>query len=232
MIEDVETILLAAGDAPSHQVPVRLFRSARRIVACDGAWRTALALGRAPDVVVGDGDSLDPADRATLGVRFVRVAEQETNDLAKAFRFAAQRQPQRIVILGATGLREDHALGNIFWLLDFAAEFPSVSICTDAGTFEVVSALREFACRPGEAVSIFAPDRETRVLSAGLVWPLDDVRFATLHCATLNRTSGTSFILDPSRPILLYRPHGDLREGVRASVFSDCPRFSKLRYWK
>ena len=61
--------------------------------------------------------------------------------------------------------------------------------------------------------TIFAPDRETRVSSAGLVWPLDDVRFATLHCATLNRTSGTSFTLDPTRPILLYRPHGDLREG-------------------
>ena len=229
---DMETAILANGAPPTHAAPLAHLREAAELICCDGACATARRLGREPDFVVGDGDSLDPADRAALGVRFVRVAEQETNDLAKAFRFAAQRQPQRIVILGATGLREDHALGNIFWLLDFAAEFPSVSICTDAGTFEVVSALREFACRPGEAVSIFAPDRETRVLSAGLVWPLDDVRFATLHCATLNRTSGTSFILDPSRPILLYRPHGDLREGVRASVFSDCPRFSKLRYWK
>ena len=211
----METVILANGAPPTHAVPLAHLREATELICCDGACRAARALGREPDFVVGDGDSLAAADRAALGERFVRVAEQETNDLAKAFRFAVQRQPPRIVILGATGLREDHALGNIFWLLDFAAEFPNVTMCTDAGTFEVVSARREFACRLGEAVSIFAPDRETCVLSAGLVWPLDDVRFATLHCATLNRTSGTSFILDPTRPILLYRPHGDLREGDR-----------------
>ena len=210
----METVILANGAPPKHVVPLAHLREATELICCDGACRAARQLGREPDFVVGDGDSLAVADRAALGERFVRVAEQETNDLAKAFRFAVQRQPQRLVILGATGLREDHALGNIFWLFDFAAEFPAVSICTDHGVFEVVSARREFACRPGEAVSIFAPDRETRVVSAGLVWPLDDVRFATLHCATLNRTSGTSFILDPSCPILLYRPHGDLREGA------------------
>ena len=208
----METVILANGAPPTHFVPRTHLREATELICCDGACRAARALGREPDFVVGDGDSLDAADRAALGARFVRIAEQETNDLAKAFRFAVQRRPQRIVILGATGLREDHALGNIFWLLDFAAEFPAVSICTDTGTFEVVSSVREFACRPGEAVSIFAPDRETRVLSVGLDWPLDGVRFVTLHCATLNRTSGTSFTLDPSRPILLYRPHGDLRD--------------------
>ena len=205
----METVILANGAPPAHPVPLAHLREAAELICCDGACRAAHALGREPDFVVGDGDSLAAADRAALGARFVHVAEQETNDLAKAFRFAVQRRPQRIVILGATGLREDHALGNIFWLLDFAAEFPAVSICTDSGTFEVVSSVREFACRPGEAVSIFAPDRETRVLSAGLVWPLEDVRFATLHCATLNRTDGNSFSLDPSRPILLYRLHPD-----------------------
>ena len=211
------TVILANGSFPRRKCLLETLHAAARIVCCDGAASALLRAGLEPDLVVGDLDSLDPALKKRFWKRLVHESEQETNDLAKAFRFVCERSPRppdalRIAILGATGLREDHALGNIFWLLDFAAEFPAISICTDAGTFEVVSSVREFACRPGEAVSVFAPDRETRVSSAGLVWPLDDVRFATLHCATLNRTSGTSFTLDPSRPILLYRPHGDLRD--------------------
>ncbi len=205
------TAILAAGQPPVHPVPLAHLRQAAELICCDGACRTAHALGRMPDFVVGDGDSLSDADRAALGPRFVQVAEQETNDLAKAFRFAVARAPRRIVILGATGLREDHALGNIFWLLDFASEFPNVSLCTDTGTFEVVASPRVFPCRPGETVSIFAPDRATRLSSSGLVWPLDGIRFANLHCATLNRTDGTSFSLDPSRPVLLYRLHPENR---------------------
>ena len=202
-----ELALLANGVPPSHPAPLMCLRTARTLVCCDGACAAARVLGREPDYVVGDGDSLSVAERTALAERFVQVDEQDTNDLAKAFRFALSLRPQRIAILGATGLREDHALGNIFWLFDFAAAFPAVSMCTDTGVFEVVAAERTFACSPGDAVSVFSPDREARVSSHGLVWPLDGVRFADLHCATLNRASGASFTIVPTRPVLVYRTH-------------------------
>lgn len=199
--------ILANGTPPSHPAPLECLRTADLLVCCDGACAKARALGRVPDYAVGDGDSISAEDRSALGVRFIAIAEQDTNDLAKAFRFACTLNPGQIVILGATGLREDHALGNIFRLFDFAAEFPHVSMMTDAGTFEVVAEERAFTCRPGEAVSVFAIDRETRVRSTGLVWPLDDVCFKNLHCATLNKTSGTSFSLAPTHPLLLFRAY-------------------------
>ena len=76
---------------PSHSIPLSLFAAAERVVCCDGAYVKAIALGRKPDLVVGDGDSLDDAQKAALGERFVHVAEQETNDLAKAFCVAVAR---------------------------------------------------------------------------------------------------------------------------------------------
>ena len=183
------------------------------LVCCDGALAAARALGREPDFVVGDGDSISPADAKSLGDRFVRVAEQDTNDLAKAFRFACERSPRppdalRIAILGSTGLREDHALGNIFRLADFAATAPHVVLYTDAGFFEVVRGERTFPCEPGEAVSVFAPTPGTEVSSNGLQWPLDGVSLADLWSGTLNRTTGPSFTLrTDGRPILVYRPY-------------------------
>ena len=161
--------------------------------------------------MVGDGDSLSAADRNALGDRFVHVTEQDTNDLCKAFRFS-QSRPRisdeiSVALLGTTGLREDHALANIFHLIDFAAEIPDTSIITDYGTFVAVRDEQTFPCHPGEAVSVFAPLPDTRVSSRGLVWPLDGVDLAPLWRGSLNRTAGIAFTLNASRPILMYRPH-------------------------
>lgn len=203
----VTTAILADGALPTHPAARAAFDAASRLVCCDGAYRKARALGRLPDLVVGDGDSLSAADRAALGERFVSIAEQETNDLDKAFRTAVARfGGAGIVILGAGGLREDHFLGNVFRLPGFARAAPDVAMVTDAGTFTVVTGARRYACRPGEAVSVFAPDPAARATSEGLEWPLAGVSLAELWRGTLNRTTGTSFRLACDRPLLVYRP--------------------------
>ena len=209
-------VLLANGAAPRHPIPRRILAEADQLVCCDGALAAARVLGREPDFVVGDGDSISPADRAALGDRFVHIAEQDTNDLAKAFRFVRTRAPLpsdalRIAILGATGLREDHSLGNVFRLVDFTNTVPDTVLYTDTGTFEVVRGGRTFAARPGEAVSVFAPVPDTEVSSIGLEWPLGGVSLADLWAGTLNRTTGPSFTLrTDGKPILVYRPYATL----------------------
>ncbi len=203
----VTTAILADGAPPTHPAARAAFDAASRLVCCDGAYRKARALGRLPDLVVGDGDSLSAADRAALGERFVSIAEQETNDLDQAFRTAVARfGGAGSVILGAGGLREDHFLGNVFRLPGFARAAPDVAMVTDAGTFTVVTGARRYACRPGEAVSVFAPDPAARATSEGLEWPLAGVPLAELWRGTLNRTTGTSFRLACDRPLLVYRP--------------------------
>ena len=206
--------ILANGAPPRRTASPAIFSAlaeADLLVACDGALATARALGREPDFVVGDGDSLSPADRTSLGTRFIAVPEQDTNDLCKAFRFVRSRpRPDgalSITLLGATGRREDHALANIFHLLDFTEEVPDTEILTDDGTFTAVRGEQTFPCRPGEAVSVFAPLPGTHVTSRGLVWPRDGVDLAPLWRGTLNRTDGESFTLRTDRAILLYRPH-------------------------
>ena len=203
--------ILANGVPPRHAAPRAALAAADLLVACDGALAAARALGREPDYVVGDGDSLAPADRAALGTRFISVPEQDTNDLCKAFRFVISLpRPDgalSITLLGTTGRREDHALANVFHLIDFSEEVPDTILLTDAGTFTAVRGEQDFPCRPGDAVSVFAPLPGTRVTSRGLAWPLDGVDLSPLWRGTLNRTTSNSFTLRTSHPLLLYRPH-------------------------
>lgn len=208
------TVILADGEAPSHSVPVAILLNAARIVACDAAWRTAVKLGRIPDAVVGDCDSLTAEDMAELdrnGVPVIRDAEQDTNDLCKAFRYVMRSiGAGRIVVLGATGKREDHAIGNIFHLTDFAAINPSISLVTDSGVFEpVMPPGREWddELNVGRPISVFAAHPDTVMTSDGLKWSLDGVRFDTLWRGTLNRSISPHFRIGADHPVIVFRPH-------------------------
>ena len=199
--------IVANGETPSGRAR-EILAAARAVVACDGALVRVRACGREPDFVVGDGDSIPVPERAALGSRFVHVAEQDTNDLAKAFDFARTAFPdaERIVVVGAGGGREDHLIGNVFRLAGFAREFPEVSMATNAGIFEVAMARREFDCEPGDAVSVFATSPGACARSEGLEWPLDGVDLSGPAAGTLNRTIGTGFAVSADCPLVIYRP--------------------------
>ncbi|WP_371927640.1 hypothetical protein [Paracoccus sp. 08] len=54
------------------------------LVAADGGADRALAMGHAPDWVIGDLDSIsDPARRSVPAARVLEVAEQDSTDFAK-----------------------------------------------------------------------------------------------------------------------------------------------------
>lgn len=199
-----ETVILAAGDFPRKGGEAwRLLESARRVVACDSAADAyRRRFGRWPEVAVGDMDSARLAVAASSGCRVVRIDEQETNDLAKAVAYCRGRGWREPVILGACGKREDHAIGNIFRVLEFGLE-----IVTDRGRFVPVCGRRTLRVAPGTAVSVFAPDPETRMTSRGLEWPLDGVRFENLYCASLNRTTAARITLTADRPVFVYICH-------------------------
>lgn len=202
------TVVLAAGEfPPCGSEPERVLCSAENVVACDSAAASFFKrFCRWPDVVVGDMDSLEAeisygsAEARRGGVcEFVRVAEQETNDLDKAIRLCRERGWNDLVIVGATGLREDHAIGNVYRAL--AAQVPVVS---EYGAFHPVCGRFEMRTGVGAAVSVFAPDPATKMTSRGLQWPLDGVSFSNPYCATLNRTSEPAFVVTSDRPAFVY----------------------------
>lgn len=198
MLSDVENVILAAGVFPKKGGEARrILDSAERVVCCDSAADAFRRnCGREPFAVVGDCDSV----KGRFG-NVVRVEEQDTNDLAKAVRFCREKGIGNLVILGATGKRDDHSLGNIFRALDFA-----IDVVTDYGRFTVLEGTETYRVKPGSGVSVFAVDPETEMTSKGLKWPLDGVKFKNLYCATLNRTVGGEVTLSSTKRVYIYFP--------------------------
>ena len=209
---DGATVLLADGDFPRHQLALRTLRAARRIVCCDGA-ADALARrepGLVPAAVGGDFDSAGTlARRRFPAAVFHHDPDQETNDLDKAFRLCLRRRWGRLVVLGATGRREDHTLGNVARLADYAAEAPGIRMVTDHGLFLALRGDAQIRCGTGRAVSLFSFDPAQRLTSEGLEWPLRDLAPDTLWRATLNRANADEFALHLARPstVLVFLAH-------------------------
>ena len=197
------TVILAAGDFPPRgSEPERLLMAATRVVACDSAAAAyRRRFGKWPDVIIGDLDSLVLSHgEAEARRRVVRVAEQETNDLDKAIAHCrAKGWGENLVIVGATGKRTDHAIGNVYRAL--AAEVPVVEA---EGEFLPVRGRLTFRTRKGAGVSVFASDPGTRMTSRGLRWKLDGVTFASPYCATLNRASSETVTVTSTRPAFVY----------------------------
>jgi len=198
------TVILAAGDFPQKDGEAwKLLTAAKRVVACDSAadaYRRSFR--KWPTVIVGDMDSFSRR-HSSFGIRHpslvVHDPDQDTNDLEKAIALCRQRGWKKPVIVGATGKREDHTLGNVFRGLEHG-----LVIVTDHGRFLPLCGERTLRVRKGTAVSVFATDPTTRMTSKGLAWPLDDVRFANLYCATLNRASAATVTLTSTRPAYVY----------------------------
>ncbi len=92
------------------------------VISADAGLRFCAEAGIVPDLVVGDFDSADPADlrhfRAACPEKLETFpAEKDETDTELAFGYAVRAGADRITILGGTGSRLDHVLGNIQLLL-------------------------------------------------------------------------------------------------------------------
>ena len=158
-MNDKHIVILAAGDFPRAEAPLAALRGGDLRICCDSAAEGLVAHGLEPDRIVGDLDSLSPTFRERYADRITRIAEQDDNDLTKAFHLALTLAPSRISIVGATGKREDHTLGNISLLLDYAREASCpVTMLTDYGRFEAIFDTATLPSVPGQQISIFAFD--------------------------------------------------------------------------
>ena len=178
------------------------------VIAADGGYAKLQAVGIHPDLVIGDMDTLSEKMQARYSSLIVKVEEQEHNDQTKAFRWALEniKGISQIYILGATGEREDHTIGNISLLMEYARTYDLDAMCitlemvSDHSTIFAITDTYEMECGEGRKVSIFSPDNSLRIKSEGLEWPTDGVVFDNWWKATLNKAVDDTVKLEFSHP--------------------------------
>lgn len=190
----MKTVILADGSFPVHPVPLSHLDDAEMIVCCDGAAEKLDRYGCLPDAIVGDLDSISDTLKEKYSDRLYPDDDQESNDLTKAVKWCVAKGISEVVIVGATGIREDHTLGNISLLADYN-RIIKVTMLTDTGSFRVYDHSVTINSSPRQQVSLFSIDPALRVTSAGLRYPLNNLPLQSWWRGTLNEAVGESFSL-------------------------------------
>jgi thiamine pyrophosphokinase len=201
-----EIVILANGLFPSEQHCLSILKGAEKIICCDGAADKLIASGLTPQVIIGDLDSLSDEAKSRHASILIRDEDQESNDLTKAVRYCMDQGHASVSILGATGLREDHTLGNISLMLEY---FPGIElrIISDFGSFFLAQSGEIVKSFAGEKVSIFSVDNRIRVSAIGLKYPLEDLQLSNWYTASLNESTSDQFILyfESDLPLIVYK---------------------------
>ena len=198
-------VIIGGGDFPRKSFPRELIRRADVIVCCDGNALKAFLRNRErifgdtskePDAVVGDMDSMSPSLAKKYSRILIKVEEQDDNDQTKALHHIINNFPEvdTVHILAATGRREDHTVGNLGLLMEYArslsgAEGPSIDMVSDYSTAFAITDSCDLFLGKGRRISIFSPDNSLKITSKGLEWQTSGVVFDNWWPATLNRTT-------------------------------------------
>ena len=196
-----DAVVIGGGEYPKTDIPLNIIKNTPYIVCCDGAADSFIATGAVPNAIVGDGDSISSENKERFSHLLHIISEQESNDQTKAIRFCLEQGKKRIAIVGATGKREDHSIGNISLLIEYARAGVEVFSFTDYGVFIPCNGNTTHRCRKGQQVSIFSITAKN-MRAEGLLYPIYD--FTNWWQGTLNECTGEEFTINAKEEYLLF----------------------------
>ncbi|HNO86300.1 MAG TPA: thiamine diphosphokinase [Anaerolineales bacterium] len=170
-------IIFANGELPNKEKARALLREDDFIIAADGGTRHAIELGRTPNIIIGDLDSLPVnLEPSTLNIELMQFpADKNETDLELAIQHALTLNPQEIIIIGALGGRLDQTLGNIALISNLQPSTCNLKL--NDGLEEVFFCHNhaEVNGAAGDIVSLIPWQGEvTGILTHGLKWVLQN----------------------------------------------------------
>ena len=151
------------------------------IIAADGGFNHCRQYKIMPHIIVGDMDSINPADMPTHGHGEIEIhrfpARKNETDLHLALQVAIDRNAGEIVILGALGARWDMTFSNVLILLAPFLRHAHVRILESQYEFLCLHGCQKIALeeKPGYTVSLIPlAGPVTGIRLRGFVFPLDN----------------------------------------------------------
>ena len=172
-------VLFVNGELADGKVVIQAVRKDDYLIAVDGGLRVLLSLGLFPNLLIGDLDSISPAEVERIQQIGVEIRpfppEKNETDLELALLAAAAADYQSIWLVAALGGRLDQTLANLHLLL--LPELTGRDVRLFDGQVEVFL-IRDDAVihgQPGDTLSLIAfQGPATGITTHGLYYPLTD----------------------------------------------------------
>ncbi len=208
-------LIVAGAPVTDPQRYMDFLTRATYVIAADSGADLCLALGRVPDLFVGDADSVTAPTLATLqdvGVELRIVSpDKSVSDLDLAFAAAQERGIPEVTLTAAWGGRVDHSLAVIGSLFAAARLGPVLREPSGIEVWVLAAGGRKELVLSGigRTISVMAGPGGARVSISGTRWELADEQLAPLSSqglsnviveeqARFNVREGSALVIVPS----------------------------------
>ena len=167
-------IILANGKSPLKRIVKYLYSiGCETLICADGGADNARKIGVSPDLIIGD---LDSVKKETLKFfekksRIIQIKRQNDTDVEKCLKYAIKHNFSEAFLLGSIGDRLDHSFCNIGIVIKFFGKI-KVRIISEKSILTPYKGTVRLVTVPGEIISLYGFDRQTRITSRGLKYPL------------------------------------------------------------
>lgn len=169
----MRVVIMLNGQVPRRDLLDSVVQGVDVLIGADAGALRLREAGLRVDYVVGDFDSV-PADllQSLPADSVVHDPGQDDTDLEKALRLAVSRwQDPQIVVLGTTGDRLDHVLGNVLGAVRYT-DRAFIRFVEDGSISYFGNRRVEFQAPVGATVSLLPLGEAEGVRTQGLKWAL------------------------------------------------------------
>lgn len=208
----MNVLIVLSGSPPSQTLLKTEMSESDLVLAVDGGYNVFMQYGLAPDVILGDMDSIESAIPAN--VKCVTLPDQDSTDLQKTMTYVQNEiSVSSLVLLGAGGGRTDHLMHNLL-IAGSLADSIKITIknelhAVDLPCFEVIQRITpacvfDLRVRLGDLLSILPIGGYQGLSSTGLEWEIENQDLSDGFISQSNRarvddprfeiTSGNAYI--------------------------------------
>jgi thiamine pyrophosphokinase len=197
------SVLIANGKKPTNKIIIDIIKDAKNIICVDNGYELASELKVTPSIIIGDLDSVNQ-DIISEDVLVIEEEDQSTNDLEKAFNYCCKKKIKNIILVGATGKRDDQNFANILISLEYIDQL-NIEILSDIYSIKFVNGEKTFDCNPMNEVSLISINKENLITTKGLKFNLENSKLLSATHGISNYTVGNKFSISCTFPLIVFK---------------------------
>ncbi|MDF2677028.1 MAG: thiN [Bacillota bacterium] len=176
----MSAVIIASGSDIEKHVFEEENINVEYVICADGGLEKAEKLNLIPNIVVGDLDSVSPdilKHYLNKNVELIKYpVEKDFTDMEIAIEYAISKNYKDIILVGATGTRLDHTMGNILLLEKYFLNGIKIKILDNNNIIQIMGNILQLKHKKNYYVSII-PVTETieGVSLKGFKYPLHNV---------------------------------------------------------
>lgn len=208
IIQNDYIVIITNGLYPKNKIIHDIISKSKFKIVCDGATNKIIKHNIIPNWIIGDLDSINKKYKNKFKNKLIYILDQNSNDLSKAFNFI-KNNPElnhyNIIIVGATGLREDHSIANIGLLANYQKNYnQNIIILSDYGIIRAITTnTTKLNTLIGQQISFFAINPNTYITAKELQWQLDNYQLINWHSGTLNQATSLEIEIKCTNTVII-----------------------------